>query len=221
MNTTIKFYEFSHNSSYTRGFTWAASIYPRSEVVHYVCQNCGSVKHYPRGEFDVALEGGTKYPDVLGCGAYPFLIVTENVVLDWKGAGVTSFEKFKVGIASIKSKSPRFYEQAPPKYFRIEITGSCEIDLEASGLEVISFCQNCGHFRTKPAVASGFQMVEGSWDGSFLFRDIIKYPHVTFCTLNILELAHRNHHTNFRFEPMGRPRNTASKGIDYLKGHFS
>jgi len=217
--TMLKFYEFSDNSSYTRGFAWAASIYPHSEMIHRVCQDCGSVEHYPSGEFDVTLEGGTKYPDVLGCGAYPFLIVSKAVVLDWERAGITNFERFAVGVASIKSK--RLREIPPPEYFRIEITGRCDIDLEASGLKVISFCQNCGHLRTDPAVASGFQMVAGSWDGSPLFRDVIKYPRVSFCTNIVFELAYKHQRTNFRFEPMEGPRNAASKGIDYLKGQLS
>lgn len=217
----LKFYRFGNNSSYTRGFTWAVSIYPRSEMIHRVCQACGTVEHYPSGEFDVALEGGSKYPDVLGCGAYPFLIVSEAVTLDWKNAGITQFEKFKVGVASIKSKSKRLLEVAPPPYFRIEITGSCDIDLAASGLEVISLCQNCGHLRTKPAVSSGFRMVKGSWDGSALFRDVIKYPRVSFCTTLILELAYKYQRTNFRFGLMEGPRDAASKGIAYLKGKTS
>ena len=214
-----KFYTFSDNSSYNRSFTWAMSINPRSEMTHYVCQNCGTIQNFPSGEFDVELKGGMKYPDILGCGAYPFLIVSETVVFDWENAGITNFEKFTVGVSSINSK--RLSEISPPQYFRIEITGHCEIDLKASALKVISFCQECGYLKTDPAIPSGFRIAAGSWDGTALFRDAIKYPRVSFCTDSILELAYKYQHTNFRFEPMEGPLNSASKGIEYLKGKFS
>jgi hypothetical protein len=56
-------YCFDDSSVFTRGFTWAMSAHPHSEMVHRACRECGRVAHYPSGAFDVTVEGGTKYPD--------------------------------------------------------------------------------------------------------------------------------------------------------------
>ena len=104
MKEAETFYVFHDNSAHTSGFTWASSIRPRSEMVHRECSECGAVEHYPSGAFDVVLEGGTKYPDILGCGAYPFLIVSEAVISAWHEAGITSFSTNPVGITEVQSK---------------------------------------------------------------------------------------------------------------------
>lgn len=182
MIADTRFYNFRHNSSHTRGFTWAASIRPRSEMFRRVCPEYGVIVNHPSGEFDVVVEGGNRYPDVLGCGAYPFLIVSESVVIAWKDAGITCFHSYLVLVAEVRSRSKKLREAIPPRYFRIEIDGRCEIDLAASDLEVVRFAPECQYIMTKPPLASGFQMVPGSWDGSPLFRDPIRYPRVSFCT---------------------------------------
>jgi hypothetical protein len=194
-----EFYTFGDNTFSNRGFTWAASIHPRSEVVHQICPTCGSVKHYPIGEFDVTVERGSKYPDILGCGAFPFLIVSEKVVRAWKGAGLSCFHTYDIGVVGIKSTKLR--NEIPPAYFRIEIDGRCQIDLEASGAKIIRFCPDCQHLETVPPVITNFRMIPDSWDGSSLFRDIRLYPCVNFCTQNILDIVFQQELTNFFFEP--------------------
>jgi len=210
------YFYFRHNSSFTRHFTWAASIRPRSKMIHRVCPEFGVVLHYPSGEFDVVVEGGNQYPDILGCGAYPFLIVSQSVVDAWREAGITSFHSYLVHVDEVRSRSKRLHETQPPRYHRIEIGGRCEIDLGASGLEVVRYAPECEYLATNPSLATGFQMVAGSWDGSPLFRDPLHYPRVSFCTQLVLDLARTYRFTNFRFEPMEGPYDHGSKGIDYL-----
>jgi hypothetical protein len=205
MSTAPGFYRLSHNSSYTRGFTWAASILPRSEVVRRVCPEQGVAVSYPSGEFDVVVEGGNSYPDVLGCGQYPFLIVSEAVVDAWRDAGVSGFTSFLVQVDDVHSRSPKLLRAIPPRYYRIEIDGRCEVDMVASGLEIIRYAPECHYIVTEPPQANGFQMVEGSWDGSPLFRDHVRYPRVAFCTQTVQEIAREFRFTNFRFEPMAGP----------------
>lgn len=216
MITDIRHYRFSHNSSHTRGFTWATSIRPRSEIVRHVCPEFGVVSQYPSGEFDVVIEGGNRYPDILGCGAYPFLIVSESVVNAWQDAGITNFQSYLIRVGEVRSKSKKLQETQPPHYFRIEIDGKCKIDLAASGLEVVHFAPECEYLVTNPPTISGFQMESGSWDGSPLFRDRLHYPRVSFCTRLVLDIAHKYQFTNFRFEPMEGPYNSSSKGLNYL-----
>ncbi len=172
------FYIFGDNTFYDRGFAWATSIHPRSEVIHNICQNCGSVKHYPVGDFDVTVDKGSKYPDVLGCGGYPFLIVSERAIEAWQVAGLCCFHTYKVNIAEIGSA--RLRNVAAPQYYRVDIDGKCQIDLEASGAKIVKFCPECHHLETAPFVLQGFRMVPGSWDGNSIFRDPIYYPLVKF-----------------------------------------
>lgn len=209
------YYRFGDNTVFTRGFTWAWSIIPRSEVVYNVCLECNAVERYPSGAFDVKVEGGTKYPDILGCGSYPLLIVSEKVVNTWHEASITCFHTFPVGITEVKSKKLR--EVTPPPYFRVEIDGRCQIDLTASGVEVVQYCPKCHHFMTRPMLIPGFRMVPDSWDGNPLFRDPDLFPRVSFCTELVLDLAREHKLTNFRFEPMEGPYQVGSKGIDYMK----
>ncbi len=211
------FYVFGDNTFSNRGFAWAASIHPRSEVIYQICPKCGSVKYYPNGDFDVTLEKGNKYPDILGCGAYPFLIVSDKVIRAWQEADVCCFHTYEVNITEIKSA--KLKDLPAPQYYRVEIDGSCRIDLEASGAKVVKLCPECHHLVTLPSVLNSFRMVSGSWDGSSLFRDQVNYPMVPFCTETIVKIAFQHRLTNFRFEPMSGPLDPRNKGIDYLSGH--
>lgn len=216
MKLTESFYKFRDNSSYTRGYTWAASIIPQSEIYHRECAECGVVEHYPTGAFGVIVEGGTKYPDLLGCGAYPFLIVSQKVITAWQQAEITAFHTYPVSIALVKAR--KLQGVAQPQYFRVEIDGRCEIDLVASGVQLIRLCPECGRVIEQPTMAHerSYRMKTGSWDGSPIFRDPILYPRINFCTARMLEVAREHRFTNVRFEPMEGPFDSASKGIDYL-----
>jgi hypothetical protein len=212
MTTTPAFYRVSHNSSYTRGFTWAATIVPRSEVIRRVCPEQGVAVSYPSGEFDVVVEGGNSYPDVLGCGQYPFLIVSEPVVDAWRDAGVSSFTSYLVQVDDVHSRSPKLLRAIPPRYYRIEIDGRCEIDMAASGLEILRYAPECHYIVTEPRQANGFRLLDGSWDGSPLFRDQFRYPRESFCTQAIKDIAQAKRFTNFRFEPLAGPFGVAAGG---------
>ncbi len=209
------FYRFGHNSSYTRRFTWATSIDPRSSITRRVCPEYNVVEEYPSGAFNVIVEGGSKYPDILKCGSYPFLIVSEKVVSIWYNADIKNFIIYPVGISQVNSK--KLEDIQPPKYFRIEIEGQCKIDLEASRLKVIRHAPKCHYLVTKPSTPAGFIMKANSWDGSDLFRDSNLYPRVNFCTQRVLNLASKYKLTNFRFELMEGPFNPGNRGIDYLQ----
>jgi hypothetical protein len=147
------------------------------------------------------------------------LIVSDKVIKAWQEAGLCSFHTYDVKIAEIKSAKLRSLTM--PQYHRVEIDGSCQIDLEASGAQVVKFCPACNHLVTRPSVLNGFRMVSGSWDGSSLFRDQVQYPMVSFCTETILRIAHQHRLTNFRFEPMAGPLDPGNKGIDYLARQYS
>lgn len=193
-----EFYTFRHNSFHTRGFAWAESIRPRSALTSSTCPQCGSVQYSLEGAFDIVIDEGSKYPDVLGCAEYPFLIVSEAVVSDWQKAGISSFHTYPVGIADVQARKLRGV--APPHYLRVEIDGRCQIDLEASGAHVTERCSVCGHVTIEPPMFPGFHMAADSWDGAPLFRDPELFPRVNFCTRKVVELARSRQWTNIRFE---------------------
>lgn len=213
--STSGFFKFSHNTIYNSEFAWAWRIHPQSEMIYQKCPECGTIEHYPSGTFDVSVEGGTAYPDVLGCGEFPFLIVSEAVVEAWRKANITCFHTYEVGVNEVQSKA--LEHLPPPHYFRIEIDGRCRIDLAMSGVDVIRLCPRCHHLVTRPSLIPGFHIVSDSWDGCDLFRDVDLFPRVSFCTELVLKLAQKHRHTNFRFEPMGGPFQSGNGGFDYLR----
>ncbi len=206
MKSIPNLYTFRHNSAHTRGFAWASSIVPRSEMINRVCTDCGLVDNYPSGAFDVIIERGVKYPDVLGCGAYPFLIVSAVVVSAWLEVGIDSFHTHPVGIHKVQSE--RLKSTDAPLYFRIEIDGRCEIDLIASGIKFIRICKTCQRVIEQPMLAAErrYIMVESSWDGSAVFRDFLRYPRVSFCNQAVVDIASKYRFTNFRFDLMAAQR---------------
>lgn len=195
------FFEMSDNTTGEKGWTYAVEIHPTSHSIDWECTECGRAAEYPSGAFDVTVEGGTKYPDFLGCGEYPLLIVSENVVLAWEKAGIDSFRRFPVKIR--KAIYTKLKPATAPAYFHVETTGQARIDLAASGIAVKKVCKRCGEATRSPEVVSQFKLLDGSWDGSHLFRDVRFFPHVTFCTEKIVTIARSSGLTNVAFDRMG------------------
>lgn len=196
----MRFFKFNHNNSQERQWARATSVQPKSHQIAWQCSTCGRAAKYPSGIFDVTVEGGPLFPDFLGCGAYPFLIVSERVVRGWEQCGITSFRAIPVGITNGSGGHPGML--APPKYYRIEVTGECRIDFTASGAVIKSICGRCGEMETDVPYIKTYYILEGSWDGSPLFRDHRFFPMVTFCTAEAKDLALNEHYTNLRFQPV-------------------
>jgi hypothetical protein len=196
----MPFYEFGDNSPYEKNWVVAARIHPKSHLVKWICPECGRAAQYPAGSFDVTVERGSEFPDILGCGACPLLILSERVVTALKGAGVSCFHSSPVGIAAIQES--RALLQDAPDYFRLEISGECMIDIAGSGATIKRICGRCGEISVDPPVTREFKIIEGSWDGCVLFHDRRYFPRVPFCTQKLIDLATANGFTNFTFRKM-------------------
>lgn len=194
------FYRLGHNTAYEREWTYAVSIHPRSHVIKWSCPDCGRAASYPAGAFDVTIEEGTAYPDILQCGAFPLLIVSERVFAAWADHGIGPITTSPVGVVAA-NETNLLPKDAPP-YFRVEVVGHAKVDVPGSGGLITGFCPRCGGFATKPTTIKQFSFLEGSWDGSPIFRDHRQFPSVIFCTDAVVELAKSEGHTNFSFREM-------------------
>jgi hypothetical protein len=196
----MHYYELSDDSARQQQWTRAFHVVPTSSITRWSCSECGRRGTYPAGTFDVDLEGGAGFPDVLQCGAFPFLIMSERFLILLRAERITSFNEFRIGVRSIQ-ESKLTVEKAP-NYFRIEPSGQCMVDFAASGAKISSVCQHCGLLTHEPPVIRRFNFVEGSWDGSDLFRDSRHFERVTFCTQRVVDIALEHCITNCRFERM-------------------
>ena len=75
----------SHNSFTTKGFPWAERV-AAGLTSGPACDMCCVKQLVAIGDIDVTLEPrkGSAWPDVLGCGAYPFFIVSARVIKAWE-----------------------------------------------------------------------------------------------------------------------------------------
>jgi hypothetical protein len=197
----MKHYRLWNNSSYEDNWTFAVSIEPTSRVVDWHCDECGRSEWYPAGGFGVRVEGGSAFPDFLGCGAYPLLIASARAVAALRESGIECFDTAPVAIAGSLDNQAALAEA--PEYFRLEIAGQCRVNLAESRMTIEKVCHRCGIFSVQPNLNRRFRIMEGSWDGSDLFRDCRHFPRVSFCTQKVVDIARSCGLTNVRFDRMG------------------
>lgn len=178
-------------------YAYAPSIVPTSRLVNTICEKCGRGSEIPEGSFDVVVEGAEHFPDLLYCGAYPFLIVSEYVTVNWDHAEITNFSRFQVRVKD--STDGKAKPSDAPQYFRIEVTGSCEVNLRKSGLALRKQCVSCGRGRIDRVKESNYAIKTRNLQRSHLFRDSTVLPGVIFCSSIISDLAAAKCHSNMSF----------------------
>ncbi len=207
-----KFFTLSDDSFSHRGFPWISHLVEGFGLSYY-CKREKRSLHYATGEMVAQLEPkkGTKWSDALGCGAFPFLIVSEYVVECWAKEGVGTFPIHEVRIAAPFPK--KLSGTTPPRYFWIDGAKLKEalIDFRASGFVGVKFCPECGNrtenisktFDNQYAKGAKFSYVfrERTWNGLNLFTTDISDT-AFFCTEALVECAHKHKFTNFRFIPV-------------------
>jgi hypothetical protein len=193
-------FEIGDDSCSKLHWTRAPSVHPTSEVIQWSCDICGRATTYPSGSFDLTVEGGSAFPDCLLCGFYPFFVVSERVAVAAKSSGISSFTEFPVRVVNCLETD--LVVADAPKYFRIEVTGECKVDLFTSGARVKGVCSRCGAITIERPGKRRFRLLQGSWDGCDLFRDVRLFPRVIFCTQKVVSLVQTAGYTNFRFDPI-------------------
>ncbi len=214
--TSEQLYQMSDNTCLSRGWTYAPRFYPIDSHVRYRCTKCGAIANYPMGKYAIDLEGGTKYPDILLCGAYPLLIVSERVLNDWVNSGITGFQSFPLEIREIASEKLKTKERI--QYYGIEVTAKCELDLEAMDVKIISKCDRCGNVRLSKDSMDIEELVikPESVENSDIFVSEI-FPAIILVTQKVVKCACINKHTNFSFVKAEDIFDEFSESINYLK----
>ena len=218
------FFSITHNSFYHRGLPWIQSIVAGFQTGPH-CDECGADPYWPEGDLQAVLEKGraNKWPDVLGCGAYPLLVVSSRVLEAWDTerigvfptGRVTLLPPFPKGLEG--TESPVYYWLDGGRMF------GARMDFDASGFVDVRFCSTCGrrtdnisatyerqHSRVWP-----YKFVEGTWTGLNLFTTDLS-PAAYFCTELVVDCAAKHQHTNFRFISAELGDGTGSKGQAYL-----
>lgn len=213
------------NTHFSRGWTWAYKIQPNPRDLGELCPVCGKGRwfpsSYPRLPLLATVEGGSKYPDVLGCGSYPLLLLSSRVMESWSLHDIKGYKHYP--LATIAEPNSKICLATAPTYHHVEVTGRCQFDLTAMGLRLIFTCPKCGYVDYKRDKSSfeaddpfedfmEYRFLEETWDQADVFTTEI-FPHLTFCTSRIVELAKKYGYSNFRFCPL---RDGASKCITNL-----
>lgn len=200
----------------SNGWAYASKIYAKSEEVIIDCEKCGARGRYPEKEFDIDIEGGEKYPDILLCGSYPLLIVSKKVVEDWKNEGITGFSFYPVGINSVSSESLR--KVTPPSYFHIVVQGKSKLNLVKMEVDIVEKCPSCGKIKFNKPIwdIDKFYIDETTWDGLDLFVSDL-FPTMILVTTNVVQSACKNKHTNFEFIKAEDSMQIIQNPINYLE----
>lgn len=191
-------------------YPWATKILRSMDRVDE-CDQCGGANTSPRGDLTVQLEPhqGREWPDILGCGAYPLLIVSDTALKLWCTLGLKP-PKWKVFIDGPMPGLP------PPDrrtYWWVDGASmlGAKVDFDKSGYVGVRFCRKCG--RREDDVAATYErqrervwptvFVRESWNGAQLFTTDIS-PTRFFCTQVIADASKDAKLTNFRFEEVGK-----------------
>jgi hypothetical protein len=220
-----EFFNVSDNSFEQRNSPWISRISSGLECGS-PCPECGGTSCSPAGELraTVDIKRAVTWPDVLGCGSYPLLVVSSRVIDDWTRARIECGSPAKVLLETPGSRDRRC--GSLPDYFWIDgarLIGA-QLDFEASGFVDVRFCSTCGRrmddvsatYERQHSSVWPYQFVPGTWNGLDLFTTDLA-PTAFFCTARVVDCARISRHTNFRFVPVELGADTGHKGLKYLK----
>jgi hypothetical protein len=221
-----RFFSIRDNSFSKRGFPWIQRLGAGFRQV-YLCNRCASGRSiwYADGPVEAFLESGkgVKWADALGCGHFPFLVLSERAVRAFRDEGLGEFPQHALLIQPPLPK--RLAGSEPPRYVWLdgEKMRGASLDFEASGFVDVRFCPECGTrtdnisatFRRQNSGVHPYAFRPESWDGSNLFTTDLSAC-AFFCTEAVVDCARKHKLTNLRFVPAEEGGNPRSRGLDYL-----
>lgn len=160
------------------------------------CRKCGSV--YLKKEIktvNLEIEGKGKYPDILLCGEWPLLLISDRTLKVWEQNDIGDFNKYSVKLFRGNGEEISDNEV---KYHHIVITGQCTLDLDAMGIKIIDQCEACGIVKYNKET---WQFGEPIFDQNFANeRELFvleQFKNNPLCSRKNLELIYNNKLTNF------------------------
>ena len=205
----MQFFEVFHDTFKVRGAPWVPSILRGLERLPD-CPECGAIRERPAGEIGARVSANkrTKWMDVLGCGAYPLLIISDRVLETWRAEGVGVFPSCPVVFDGVVPERLATTPQPTYSYLRGREMQGATLDLEQSGYVIKRVCGSCGRNVMDIAATDGRQnsthpckvIWEDTWTGAPLFTTNLS-PTFFLCTELIVASVKRNGFTNFIFKP--------------------
>lgn len=224
--TTPRFFSVGHNSFSKRGFPWIQSL-SKGFRQFYLCKQCASSRSimYADGPVEAVCDPrkGVKWPDIIGCGHFPFFILSERTIRAFSADGIGEFPHHAV---LIQPPLPKKLAVLPaPRYFWLDgqkMKGAL-LDFDASGFVGMRFCAACGTrtdditttFDRQDSGTYPYAFRHNTWNGTHLFTSDLSHT-AFFCTERVLDCARRHKLTNFRFVPVEEGVNSGSTGMEYL-----
>jgi hypothetical protein len=171
---------------------------------------------------------GSKWPDALGCGAFPLWFVSNRFVDSWSKEGLGELSLKPV---IISGEIPQRLATVPQlDYFCIDgsRTRGADLDAAASGYVDLHRCSACWGFlydvkatRQKQQLESSpFAFNSASWHGANLFTTELTRDFYFFCTEEVVRLARNYKLTNLRFVATENQNQPGQEGIDYSNDQF-
>jgi hypothetical protein len=212
------YFEWTHNSNRQKGWPWCAGTRVSLDAERMpTCKACGK-KVYAfdawRGSFACDLEGGTRWSDIIGSGSTgPSVLVSERVrtALSRLSAGL---DFHPMSISSIASK--KLSASDAPPYYVIAFKRRHRLQRAASGLPPAG-CEICQRASGTDMNARPSRLVAEPplVDAVFAFANY--RPGIGFCDESLVQAAHDEQWTNFRFEAFDVDRQDALDwaGLDY------
>lgn len=203
------FYRCYDDSIRRRGFPWLTKI--TEGLASRYCWRCKSVDCHPDKEIGGTLEPGKgiKWPDALGCGSFPLLILSERAIQAMECEGIRGRPIHEV---CINPPVPdRLRATSSPRYFWIDgrrLHGA-RVDFEASGFVGTEFCRRCGRrwdngdatYQAQHSGKGHTVICPRSWSGLHLFTTDIS-PTSFFCTERMVRCVAKHKLTNLRLVPI-------------------
>lgn len=211
-----RFFSFSYMLPERRnGRTpWAMSLSAPFVSSGVKCQYCGACPGRFQGTGRAEGMIGGFWADIMGSGSGgngPSFMISERVANALAAINACGFEIFPVEVAGIESETLAWLPT--PRYFYLSIFGRLQIDWVASGINPP--CEHCGA-PLAAQIQTPHRLIPSPADAPDIsFGQPYGGP---FCSLSILELAHKNRWTNLIFNPIDVNHEHALNwsGIDYL-----
>jgi len=223
---TPRFFSVGHNSLSKRGFPWIQQL-GKGFREFYLCKQCPAERSimYAAGPVEAFcdLNKGVRWPDVIGCGHFPFLIMSERALRAFAAEGIGKFPQHAVLIQSPLPK--RLALRPAPRYFWLDgqkMRGAL-LDFDASGFVGVQFCPECGTrtdnisatFQRQHSRVYPYAFRSDTWNGSHLFTTDLSHC-AFFCTEALAQCARKHQLTNFRFIAVEEGANWQSSGVEYV-----